>query len=285
MFCNQCEQAKAATGCDTSPGICGKDADVQSLQEMLLYGVKGMAAYAHHARRLGATDPSVDEFIERALFSTMTTNFDLEQMLALNLECGKTNLRVMQMLNDAHVSTFGQPAPTSVTLGTQAGPGIVVTGHDLLMLKRLLDACAGTPVMVYTHGEMLPAHMYPSLGQHPNLGGHVGDAWQKQRSDFTAFPGVIVANTNCIQIPLNSYKDRMYTVAPVAAPGAMVITKTTLPNWSNTYWLYRRVITRCLAKHRSVSTTACSLTTWIRSLARSKPDRSAGSCYRWLRWA
>ncbi|MFW5829746.1 MAG: hydroxylamine reductase [Planctomycetota bacterium] len=224
MFCNQCEQAKNATGCDVSPGICGKDEDIQSLQEMLLYGVKGMCAYAHHARRLGATDPAVDEFVERALFSTMTNvNFDLNSALGIVLECGEKNLRVMQMLDEAHVATFGKPEPTTVQHGTSAGPGIVCTGHDMLMLKKLLDACAGTDVKVYTHGEMLPAHMYPKLRAHPNLAGHYGGAWQKQKGEFGIFPGAIVANTNCIQIPTDKYKDRMFTVAPVAAAGATIV--------------------------------------------------------------
>ncbi|MFW5829840.1 MAG: hydroxylamine reductase, partial [Planctomycetota bacterium] len=185
----------------------------------LLYGVKGMCAYAHHARRLGKSDPVVDEFVERALFSTMTNvNFDLHDMLALCLECGEKNLRVMEMLDTGHVETFGQPEPTEVVEGTVPGPGIVVTGHDMLMLQDVLTACEGTEVKVYTHGEMLPAHMYPKLRSHPNLQGHFGTAWQNQRQEFSTFPGVIVANTNCIQIPKPGYRDRFYTVPPVAAP-------------------------------------------------------------------
>jgi hydroxylamine reductase len=229
MFCNQCEQAKDATGCVGAMGICGKDEDIQSLQEMLLYGLKGMAAYSHHARRLGATDPVVDEFVERALFSTMTNvNFDLADTLKIVLECGEKNLRVMQLLDEAHVATFGQPAVRQVKHGTQAGKGIVVTGHDMLMLHKLLTACEGTPVKVYTHGEMLPAHMYPTLANHPNLAGHYGDAWQKQKGEFAIFPGAIVANTNCIMIPTDKYKDRMFTVAPVAAPGATIVSEDDL---------------------------------------------------------
>jgi len=199
MYCNQCEQARNTTGCDTSPGVCGKDEDIQSLQEIMLYGIKGMCAYAHHARRLGYTDPAVDEYVERALFSTMTNvNFDLESTLGMVLECGEKNLRVMQLLDQAHCETFGQPSPTQVKEGTQGGKGILVTGHDLLMLRNMLEACEGTDVKVYTHGEMLPAHMYPKLREHPNLAGHFGDAWQKQRSEFSRFPGAIIANTNCV---------------------------------------------------------------------------------------
>jgi hydroxylamine reductase len=224
MYCNQCEQTSKGTGCVDSPGVCGKDADVQSLQETLLYGLKGMCAYAHHARRLGAVDEAVNEFVERALFSTMTNvNFDLGSLLDLCLEAGKVNLRVMQMLDAAHVRHFGQPRPAKVREGTKAGPGILVTGHDMLFLANLLKACEGTDVNVYTHGEMLPAHMYPKLGDHPNLAGHYGDAWQRQRSEFMRFPGPIVANTNCIVIPKEEYGDRIYTLPPVAVPGGTVL--------------------------------------------------------------
>ncbi len=220
MFCNQCEQSAHCTGCVTSPGVCGKDEDVQSLQETLLYGLKGMAAYAHHARRLGKTDPQVSDFIEQALFATMTNvNFDMESLLEMCLECGRMNLRVMEMLDEGHVETFGKPEPSAVTEGTQAGPGILITGHDLMDLWELLEQLEGTDIKVYTHGEMLPAHMYPKLRDHPNLAGHYGGAWQKQRSEFDAFPGPIVATTNCILIPKDSYKDRVFTTRCTAVPG------------------------------------------------------------------
>jgi len=134
MFCNQCEQF--AKGCATTgPGVCGKDPDVQSLQETILFGLKGMAAYAHHARRLGMVDESVDAFVEDALFATLTNvNFDLGTLFEYAMELGRKNLRVMQMLDEGHVRRFGQPSPTEVSEGTQAGPGILVTGHDLVDL-------------------------------------------------------------------------------------------------------------------------------------------------------
>jgi len=220
MFCNQCEQTSNCTGCVISPGVCGKNEDVQSLQETLLYGVKGMAAYAHHARRLGMVDEEVDAFIEEALFATMTNvNFDLDSLFELVLECGRHNLRVMEMLDEGHVRRYGQPSPTTVKEGTQAGPGILVTGHDLRDLEELLKQCEGTPIKVYTHGEMLPAHMYPKLREHPNLAGHYGGAWQKQRREFEEFSGPIVATTNCILIPKDSYKDRVFTTRVTAVPG------------------------------------------------------------------
>ncbi len=224
MFCNQCEQTAHGIGCSVSPGVCGKDQDMQSLQEMLLYGVKGMAAYAHHARRLGVTDENVSAFIEEALFATVTNvNFDLDSLLELNLECGRQNLRVMEMLDEGHVRRYGEPSPTTLQEGTHAGPGILVTGHDMLDLENLLAQCEGTDVKVYTHGEMLPAHMYPKLREHPNLAGHFGGAWQKQRREFEEFTGAVLATTNCVLIPRESYKDRLFTTRCTAVPGAVRI--------------------------------------------------------------
>ena len=224
MHCNQCEQTFHKTGCVTSPGMCGKSADVQSLQEMLLYGLKGMAAYAHHARRLGKSDETVSAFIEEALFATMTNvNFDVKSLLEYCLECGRMNLRVMQMLDEGHVEAFGKPAPTKVKEGTQAGRGILVTGHDLADLRDLLGQVEGSDIKVYTHGEMLPAHMYPFFQNHSNLVGHYGGAWQNQKREFAAFPGPVVATTNCVLIPRESYKGRLFTTRGTAVPGGQCI--------------------------------------------------------------
>jgi hydroxylamine reductase len=204
--------------------VCGKNEDIQSLQEIILYGLKGMAAYAHHARRLGKTDESVSAFIEEALFSTMTNvNFDLDATLEIAMEVGSKNLRVMEMLDAGHVETLGKPSPTKVTEGTKAGPGILITGHDLVDLADLLKQCEGTKVKVYTHGEMLPAHMYPNLRNHPNLGGHYGGAWQEQKDEFAAFSGPVVATTNCIVIPKETYADRVFTTRVTAVPGGVRI--------------------------------------------------------------
>jgi hydroxylamine reductase len=224
MFCNQCEQAFEGTGCGDM-GVCGKDPDVQSLQEILLYGVKGMAAYAHHARRLGKTDESVNAFIEEALFATVTNvNFDIPALFELVLECGRHNLRVMQMLDEGHVERFGSPAPTVVYEGTRAGPGILVTGHDLVDMENLLEQTKGLGINVYTHGEMLPAHMYPKLRAYPHLVGHFGDAWQKQRAEFASFSGPVLATTNCVLIPPEVYADRLFTTRITAVPGAKRLT-------------------------------------------------------------
>jgi hydroxylamine reductase len=224
MFCNQCEQCRPICQ-NPGPGVCGKDPDIQSLQETILYGLKGLAAYASHARRLGVVDESVDAFVEEALFSTMTNvNFDMGTLLEIALEVGKHNYRAMQMLDAGHTQRFGKPGPTTVNEGTRAGPGILITGHDMVDLANLLDQCRGTDVKVYTHGEMLPAHMYPALREHPNLAGHFGGAWQNQRTEFAAFSGPVVATTNCILIPDASYADRVFTTRYTAVPGGTRIT-------------------------------------------------------------
>ena len=219
MFCNQCEQTQNGTGC-TDVGVCGKDPDMQSLQEILLYGVKGMAAYANHARRLGKSDENVSAFIEEALFATMTNvNFDLDSLFEMVLECGRQNVRVMEMLDEGHTERFGTPEPTTVKEGTQAGPGILVTGHDLADLSDLLEQTAGTGINVYTHGEMLPAHSYPGLKKHSHLVGHFGGPWQNQQWEFPQFSGPILATTNCVLIPSDVYADRLFTTRVTAVPG------------------------------------------------------------------
>lgn len=220
MFCNQCEQTANGIAC-VDTGVCGKDPDIQSLQETLLYGLKGMASYAHHARRLGKTDEEVSAFIEEALFATVTNvNFDMESLFGMVLECGHKNLRAMQLLDEGHTERFGQPSPTQVFEGTRAGPGILVTGHDMLDMSDLLEQSVGSGVNIYTHGEMLPAHTYPGLRKHKHLVGHFGGAWQKQKSEFRQFTGPVLATTNCILIPHEEYRDRLFTTRVTAVPGA-----------------------------------------------------------------
>lgn len=218
MFCYQCEQTAGGTGC-TKIGVCGKNEDVASLQDALLIGLKGVAAYAFHARELGAHDEEVDAFMEEALFSTLTNvDFDLNRFVELVLKCGEMNLKTMEMLDKAHVDRFGTPAPTAVSTGTKAGPGIVVTGHDLLDLYELLKQTQGTGVNVYTHGEMLPAHAYPKLKEFPHLVGHYGGAWQNQKTEFEQFPGAILGTTNCVLLPKDSYRERMFTCGIAGLP-------------------------------------------------------------------
>jgi len=219
MFCNQCEQTAKGTGC-TIKGVCGKDEDIQSLQETLLYGLKGIAAYAYHARDLGERDEQVDAFMHEALFKTLTNvDFDLNDHVALVLKAGEMNLRTMQMLDEALVERFGRPAPAQVPTGTKNAPGILVTGHDFLDLEALLKQTEGTGIQIYTHGEMLPAHAYPELGKYGHLAGNWGGAWQKQRTEFPEFGGPVLVTTNCVMPPLDSYKDKLYTTSITAVAG------------------------------------------------------------------
>ena len=221
MFCYQCEQTAQGTGC-TKSGVCGKDQDIQSLQDILLFGLKGMAAYAYHARELGARDESVDAFMHEALFETVTNvSFNLEQHLQLVLKCGEMNLKVMELLDKAHTEKFGNPAPTEVETGTRKGPGILVTGHDLLVLYKLLQQTEGTGINVYTHSEMLPAHGYPELKKFKHLAGNYGGAWQEQKREVNDFSGAILATTNCVLIPpKGTYLDRLFTAGITGIPGA-----------------------------------------------------------------
>jgi len=219
MFCYQCEQTAGGTGC-TKVGVCGKDADIQSLQDILLFGAKGIAAYAYHARQLGQTDEQVDAFMHEAMFSTLTNvDFDPDRYLELVLKAGEMNFRVMELLNNAHTSTFGNPSPATVARGTKQGPGIVVTGHDLLDLYELLKQTEGKGINIYTHGEMLPAHGYPELRKFKHLVGNYGTAWQNQRTEFDEFNGAILVTTNCIMLPKDSYKDRMFTCGIAGVAG------------------------------------------------------------------
>ena len=221
MFCYQCEQTAGGKGC-AKTGVCGKNEDIQSLQDILLFGLKGMAAYAYHARELGSRDEAIDAFMHEALFRTVTNvNFDLDQHLKTVLECGRMNLKAMEILDQAHTKRFGNPVPARVDTGTKKGPGILVTGHDLPDLYELLKQTQGSGINVYTHSEMLPAHGYPELNKFKHLVANFGGAWQNQRSEFNDFPGAILATTNCILIPPEgTYLDRLFTTSITGVPGA-----------------------------------------------------------------
>jgi len=218
MFCNQCEMTAHGTGC-TKVGICGKDANIQALQENLIYALKGIAAYAYHARELGCTDPEIDAFFAEGLYSTLTNvSFDLNHFLGLNMKAGQMTLRAMAMLKEAHTENFGEMVPTQVPTGTVAGPGILITGHNLKALSELLKQTEGKGINVYTHSELLPAHAYPGLKRFAHLKGNLGAAWCDQKKLFAEFPGAIVGTSNCVQIPLESYKDRIFTVGADRLP-------------------------------------------------------------------
>lgn len=193
--------------------------DIRSLREILLYGMKGMAAYADHAAALGAKDEEVNAFFYKGMAALIDDNLTADAYLGLIMEFGKVNLKCLEMLDGAHTKHFGNPVPTKVLLGTKKGPAIIVSGHDLHDLKQLLEQTKDTGVNVYTHGEMLPAHGYPELNKYKNLVGHFGTAWQNQKKEFDGIPAAVLMTTNCIQEPQVSYKDRIFTTGLVAWPG------------------------------------------------------------------
>ncbi|HET8775968.1 MAG TPA: hydroxylamine reductase [Thermoanaerobaculia bacterium] len=193
--------------------------DVTGLQELLTYGVKGAAAYAEHARILGQEDEHVYAFFHEALEYLSRPRPTVDELFALAMRCGQVNLRAMEILDAANTGAYGHPVPTAVRLEPVKGKAILVSGHDLKDLEALLDQTVGRGVHVYTHGEMLPAHGYPGLKRYPHLVGNYGGAWQDQRDEFDAFPGAILMTTNCIQMPRDSYTDRIFTAGLVAWPG------------------------------------------------------------------
>jgi hydroxylamine reductase len=194
------------------------DPDVKSLKQTLIYGLKGVAAYADHAQILGQEDEAVYRFIHEGLAATLAFDKDLGQWVELVLECGRVNLRAMELLDAANTGAYGQPTPTSVPLGHKAGKAILVSGHDLKDLEEILEQTKGKGIYVYTHGEMLPAHGYPKLKSHDHFHGHYGTAWQNQQKEFAEFPGAILMTTNCIQKP-KDYIDHIFTTGLVAWPG------------------------------------------------------------------
>jgi len=197
----------------------GANADIESLKHILLFGLKGVAAYADHAQILGQEDDAVYAFVHEALAAIARENFDLDAWIGLVLKCGEINLRTMELLDAANTGAFGHPVPTKVPLGAKKGKAILVSGHDLKDLAELLQQTEGKGINIYTHGEMLPAHGYPGLKKYPHFYGHYGTAWQNQTREFAEFPGAILMTTNCIQKPRDSYKDNIFTTGLVGWPG------------------------------------------------------------------
>jgi hydroxylamine reductase len=193
--------------------------DIRSLRELLTYGLKGMAAYADHAHIFGESDETVTAFFHKALAALLDDALNANDLLELNMELGRVNLRCMEILDKGHTGRLGHPVPTPVSLGVRKGPAILVSGHDLLDLHALLLQTEGQGIQVYTHGEMIPAHGYPGLKKFSHLAGNYGGAWQDQQKEFERFPGPILMTTNCIQKPKTSYMDRIFTTGLVAWPG------------------------------------------------------------------
>lgn len=201
----------------------GEDPDIRSLKHTTLFGIKGLAAYTDHARILGKEDDKVYAYIHETLAAMLRSDLGLNDWIALSLKCGETNLRAMELLDEANTSAYGHPVPTRVPLGVKKGKAILVSGHDLKDLEEILKQTQGKGIYVYTHGEMLPTHGYPGLKKFSHFYGHYGTAWQNQQKEFEAFPGAILMTTNCIQKPRDSYKANIFTSGLVGWPGVVHI--------------------------------------------------------------
>ncbi len=196
----------------------GWNADAKSLRDTVIFGLRGVAAYADHAAILGKEDAAVYAFIQEALAATCDKSLSVNDWVGLALKTGEINLKAMELLDAGNTETFGHPVPTSVPLGHKAGKAILVSGHDLADLKMLLEQTQGKGINVYTHGEMLPAHGYPELKKFEHFYGHYGTAWQNQGKEFPEFPGAILMTTNCIQKPKGDVGDKIYTTGMVGWP-------------------------------------------------------------------
>ncbi|MFH2138011.1 MAG: hydroxylamine reductase [Candidatus Omnitrophota bacterium] len=192
--------------------------DIRSLRELLLYSLKGMAAYADHALILGERNEQVNAFFYKGLNALADDSLSADDLVGLLMEFGQVNLTCMETLDHAHTNHFGHPVPTKVSLGIKKGPAIIVSGHDLADLEQLLEQTKDKGINIYTHGEMLPAHGYPGLKKYSHLAGHFGTAWQNQQKEFDGIPAVVLMTTNCIQKPKDSYKDNIFTTSLVAWP-------------------------------------------------------------------
>ena len=192
--------------------------DTRSLKSLILFGIRGMAAYAYHAMVLGYTDETVNKFFYKALFAVGENDWGSEELLPIVMEVGENNLKCMALLDKANTETYGNPAPTEVSLTVEKGPFIVITGHDLYDLKQLLEQTKDKGINIYTHGEMLPAHAYPELKKYPHLKGNYGTAWQNQQTEFADLPAPILFTTNCLMPPKPSYADSVFTTAVVSYP-------------------------------------------------------------------
>lgn len=199
--------------------LATENEDIRSLRELIIYGLKGMAAYAEHASNLGFEDPEIGKFMRKALAATLDDSLTADDLVALTLETGKYGVDVMALLDKANTSTYGNPEITEVNIGVRNNPAILISGHDLKDMEELLEQTAGTGVDVYTHGEMLPANYYPAFKKYDHFVGNYGNAWWKQKEEFEKFNGVILFTTNCIVPPSASYADRVYTTGSSGYPG------------------------------------------------------------------
>ena len=221
--------AKTADACNVSivsdydmNNIWNANEDIRSLKSLILFGVRGMAAYAYHAMTLGYTDVSLNQFFLTALDS-LSKDWGMNELLPIVMEVGRFNLTCMELLDRANTATYGTPAPVTVPLTVEKGPFIVITGHDLHDLKLLLEQTEGKGINIYTHGEMLPCHAYPELKKYSHLKGNFGTAWQNQQKEFAELPAPVLFTTNCLMPPKPSYMDRVFTTGTVTFPGTVHI--------------------------------------------------------------
>ncbi|MBN3524638.1 hydroxylamine reductase [Paenibacillus apiarius] len=222
MFCHQCEQTPAG-GCKVV-GVCGKDETIASLQDTIVFALKGIAAYATHARQLGYIDEEVDGITHEALYMTLTnSNFNVQEHLDMAMKVGGAAIRIMDVLDRAHTGHFGIPEPVTVPQNKIEGRSIVVTGHNLYALEELLKQTEGKGLHIYTHSEMLPAHGYPALKKYPHLKGNIGKAWYDQRRLFEQYPGAILATTNCVMPIKGTYADRFFSYEVAGLEGVAKI--------------------------------------------------------------
>ncbi|MCT4687515.1 hydroxylamine reductase [Vallitalea sp.] len=199
--------------------LATENEDVRSLRELITYGVKGMAAYAHHAYNLGKENNEIYTFITKALAATLDDTLSADDLVALTLETGKYGVDTMAMLDDANTCTYGNPEITEVNIGVRNNPAILISGHDLSDLEQLLEQTKETGVDVYTHSEMLPAHYYPAFKKYDNFVGNYGNAWWKQKEEIESFNGPVLFTTNCIVPPKANHMDRIYTTGASGFPG------------------------------------------------------------------
>lgn len=213
------EQYLEMAASDAVGVLATADEDIRSLRELITYGLKGLAAYSKHANALLKDNEEIDAFIQSALAKTLDDSLTVDDLVALTLECGKFGVDGMALLDAANTSAYGNPEITKVDIGVRKNPGILVSGHDLKDLEQLLEQTKGTGIDVYTHSEMLPAHYYPAFKKYDNFAGNYGNAWWKQKAEFTTFNGPILMTTNCIVPPADSYKDRLWTTGAAGYPG------------------------------------------------------------------
>ena len=195
------------------------DEDIRSLRELIVYGLKGLAAYSKHANALMQDDAEIDAFIQSTLAKTLDDSLDAAALTALALETGKFGVQGMALLDKANTDAYGNPEITEVDLGVRNRPGILISGHDLRDLEMLLEQSAGQGIDIYTHSEMLPAHYYPAFKKYPHFAGNYGNAWWKQKEEFEKFHGPILMTTNCVIPPAESYRNRLWTTGAVGVTG------------------------------------------------------------------